>query len=172
MKLRSFPLVAGFCLASAACASHPVQATTPAPHVMLAEAAPAPSAPAPGQSQSTETDDQRHSRHSARDLGWISIGVGTAGGLVALGTSILMLEDKSTRDSNCTSKVCNTAGFTANGQLSDLGPWNLGAWVVAAAGLGAGAFLLLTNPSDSSQKTQVGVGPTGSGAGLLLRSSF
>jgi len=172
MELRFAPLITLTCVASAGCAQHAVQPTTPAPHVILAEAAPAPATPPPNQPASAETPDQRHSRHAGRRLGWISIGVGTAGGLIALGTSILMLEDNSTRNSNCTNKACNTAGFTANGQLSDLGPWNLGAWVVAAAGLGAGAYLLLTNPSDSSQQTQVGVGPTGSGTGLLLRSSF
>ena len=172
MELRSVALVSCSCLASTACAPHVVQATTPAPYVMLAEAAPVPASASPGHSAASETPDERHSRHAARRVGWIAVGIGTAGGLLALGTSILMLEDKSTRDSGCTSKVCSTAGFTANGQLSDLGPWNAGAWVVAAAGLGVGAYLLLTNPSDSSQGTQVGVGPTGSGAGLTLRSSF
>jgi hypothetical protein len=172
MELRSVPLIVLSCIASTACAQHAAVATTPAQHVMLAEATPAPATPPPGQPASSETTDERHSRHAARTLGWISISIGAAGGLLALGTSILMLEDNGTRNSNCTNKVCNTAGFTANGQLSDLGPWNLGAWVVAAAGLGAGAYLLLTNPSDSSRQTQVGVGPTGSGAGLLLRSSF
>jgi hypothetical protein len=172
MELRFVTPIVFTCVASFGCARQAVQPNTPAPHVMLAEAAPAPATPAPGQPSSNETTDERHSRHAARRLGWISIGIGTAGGLLAFGTSILMLEDNSTRNSNCTNKACTTAGFTANGQLSDLGPWNLGAWVVAAAGLGAGAYLLLTNPSDSSQQTQVGVGPTGSGTGLLLRSTF
>jgi len=84
-----------------------------------------------------------------------------------------MLEDNSTRNSNCNAqKVCNASGVTANGQLNDLAPWNTGLWVVGVLGLGIGAYLLLTHPTDRATGTQVGVAPNGSGASFELRSSF
>ncbi len=116
--------------------------------------------------------EERRGRHLARSVGYVSLGVGAVAGAVAIGTSVLMLGDKSDRDANCTDKVCNAEGVTANSRLADLGGWNAGAWAVAVLGAGAGAFLLLTNPADPERGTAVGVSPTGSGAGLTLRSSF
>jgi hypothetical protein len=171
MELRPLCLVLSVSLLSAACAPYAAPPSMPAPHVILAEATPAAATP-PASTDKGETADERHSRHGARRLGWIFVGAGAVAGVVALGTSYYMLTDKSTRDSDCSGMVCSTAGLTANGQLRDLGPWNMAAWVIAAAGLGAGAFLLLTNPADSSQQTAVGVTPNGSGAGLTLRRSF
>ena len=193
MNVRTGSLVVCVAMTTSACAPGLQPAAPSAPHVLLAEATPAPpadatsqpstaataataaapgAAPAASQAPQSETIDQRQSRHMARNIGWISIGIGAASGVLALGTSYLMLQDKSTRDSDCSSKVCSTQGLTANSQLSDLGPWNAATWIVAAAGLGVGTFLLLTNPSDSSQGTQVGVAPNGSGASLTMRGSF
>lgn len=105
--------------------------------------------------------------------GWIAVGMGSLAGVVALYTSYQMLHDKSVRDANCDShKVCSTTGFDANSELEALSGWNVGSWAFTAAGLGVGAFLLLTNPSDASMGPRVGIGPTGSGTGLTLRSAF
>ena len=99
--------------------------------------------------------------------------IGSAAGVLAIGTSILMLEDDSTRNSNCNSqKVCNSSGLTANGQLNDLGPWNAGFWVIGVAGLGIGAYLLITHPTDRASGVQVGVAPNGAGGSFQLRGSF
>ncbi len=100
-------------------------------------------------------------------------GVGAPAGLVAIGTSIAMLVDNSTRNSNCSAaKVCSAAGFTANSDLATLGGWNAAAWGVAAVGLGLGAYLVLTHHADRATDTQVGVAPNGSGANFTLRTSF
>lgn len=121
----------------------------------------------------SETYDERDNRQMARMWGWMSIGVGGGAALIALGTSIWMLHDKSVRDDNCdASKVCTSSGLAANNEMGQLVGWNIGAYAVAAVGLGVGAFLILTNPSDKEMGTQVGVGPTGSGTGFVLRSSF
>lgn len=105
--------------------------------------------------------------------GWISIGIGGSAALIALGTSIVMLHDKSTRDSDCdANKGCSAAGLSANNELGQMVGWNIGAFAVAAVGLGVGAFLILTNPSDREMGTQVGIAPTGSGTGFVLRSTF
>jgi len=79
----------------------------------------------------------------------------------------MMLDDKSTRDSNCNSqKACSTAGFNANSQLGDLVGWNAGAWVLAAAGLGVGTYLILSHPIE--RRTEVYVSP----AGVALQGKF
>lgn len=128
--------------------------------------------PAGGSGQS-ETPDERHDRQMARMWGWISIGVGGGAALIALGTSAWMLHDKSVRDDNCdASKVCSSAGLSANNELGQMVGWNIGAYAVAAVGFGVGAFLILTHPSDKEMGTQVGVAPTGSGTGFVLRGSF
>ena len=121
----------------------------------------------------TETLDERDARQERRYAGWISLGIGGAGALIALGTSLWMLKDKSTRDSDCdANKVCSPSGLAANNELGQLVGWNIGAYAVAAVGLGVGAFLILTNPSDREMGTQVGIAPTGSGTGFVFRSTF
>ncbi len=120
-----------------------------------------------------ETSAERHDRELGRTWGWTSVAIGASSMALALGTSVLMLEDNSTRNSNCNAqKVCNSSGITANGQLNDLGPWNAGFWVVGVVGLGVGIFLLATHPTDKSKNMQFEIAPTTSGANLQLRSTF
>jgi len=121
----------------------------------------------------SETLDERDARQERRMIGWISIGIGGGAALIALGTSIVMLNDKSARDNGCNAdKVCSSSGLAANNELGQMSGWNIGAFAVAAVGLGVGAFLVLTNPSDKDIGTQVGIAPTGSGTGFVLRSTF
>lgn len=157
------------CVTPAFAQSAPTPAPTTAP-------APAP-APAPATSETPEIDretpEQRDSRQLARAWGWLFTGIGSASAALAVGTSILMLQDASNRSNNCTSaKVCNAAGLTANSQLGDLGPWNAAFWIVGAAGLGVGITLLVTHPSDESKGMRLQVMPTTSGASLGLRGAF
>jgi hypothetical protein len=115
----------------------------------------------------------REDRQLGRTWGWAAVSIGSAAGVLAIGTSILMLEDNSTRNSNCNAqKVCNSNGITANAQITDLGPWNTGLWVAGIAGLGIGAYLLITHPTDRASGVQVGVAPNGSGGSFQLRGSF
>jgi hypothetical protein len=128
---------------------------------------------APAAAKKSETPDERDARQRARMDGWIAIGIGSSAALIALGTSIVMLHDKSVRDSGCdANKVCTSAGLSANNELGQMVGWNIGAFAVAAVGLGVGAFLVLSNPSDREMGTQVGIAPTGSGTGFVLRSTF
>jgi hypothetical protein len=104
-----------------------------------------------------------------RTIGWFSLGFGIAAGTVAIGTSFMMLSDVSTRNSDCTAaKVCSAAGLNANSQLGQLGPWNAATYVASALGIGVGAFLLLTNPSNGEKQTAIGVSPNG----VLVRGTF
>lgn len=160
---------------------------------MLAEAAPAgsaPAAPGPGPAPAPasgssssdsnqkrhETPEEREGRQLGRTWGWTLVSVGAAAGVVAIGTSYLMLNDASTRNSNCNSstKVCNGSGFTANSQLADLAGWNTALWIVSAVGLGVGAYLLITHPTDRAvgNQIEVGVEPNAGGAGVGMRGTF
>jgi hypothetical protein len=154
-------------------------ATAPAPHPVLAEAAPAAAVAPPAASQPTPGDapkeqkreeqaSDRSGHRTNRTLGWIAVAVGAEALVAALVTSAVMLHENDVRNSNCTDKVCTPLGLDANTQLQQLGPWNAAAYIVGAVGLGAGAFLLLTNPAEKEGRTAVGVSP----GGLTLRGSF
>lgn len=111
--------------------------------------------------------------HAARTWGWVGIGLGAEAAVGAVATSVLMLHDKSVRDSNCNAeKVCAPAGIDANQDLGLLSGWNVGAWVVAAAGLGIGGYLVWKDNDDGEHRTAITVTPLGPGAGLGVRSSF
>jgi hypothetical protein len=155
-------------------------ATAPVPHPVLAEAAPAAAVapqsaaaqPSPGDAQKEQKREEqtsdRASRRTNRTLGWIAVAVGAEALVAALVTSAVMLHENDVRNSNCSNKVCTPLGLDANTQLQQLGPWNTAAYIVGAVGLGAGAFLLLTNPAEKEGRTEVGVAP----GGLTLRGSF
>jgi hypothetical protein len=85
-----------------------------------------------------------------------------------------MLHEKNVRDGHCDAqKVCSTDGANANASLSQLGWWNAAAWVVAAAGLGVGGYLLWSHPTEGrASTTGLAVGPVGTGMGLELGSGF
>ncbi len=107
-----------------------------------------------------------------RAIGWYSIGIGAGAGLVAIGTSIMMVHQASRRSDNCNAaKVCDPDGVDANQQLSALSPWNIGSYAVAVVGLGLGTILVLTS-AKSHREASIEVTPNGSGAGMQLRGTF
>ncbi len=177
-------VVAVLALAMAGCAASPrphaaaaPDVGTTAPHPILAQAAPIDVGDAgPAKADEASLDQKPASEHSSRQMnrvwGWVALSVGAEGLILATVTSFMMLHENSVRNADCVNKVCSSDGIAANGKLGNLAGWNAAAWGVAAVGAGAGAFLLLTNPSDESLGTQIGVGPTASGSGLLLRGSF
>jgi hypothetical protein len=184
--MRAPPLVAALgvtlAVAGSGCAGSPAHPTASfsgdaRPHPILAEAVPAgsesPAAPASRAPRAREESmDDRVARQNSRALGWVLLSVGAESAVVATITSFMMLHQNSVRSADCVDKVCSTDGLSANTTLHNLEWWNAGAWVVAVAGLGAGAFVLWTNPSDKALQAEVGVAPTGSGPGVLLRGAF
>lgn len=140
----------------------PSPSTTPA----TSEAAPTPTYAAPG-------PPPRHTSRTARDVGWISIGIGATAAVGAIVTSIMALHDDSVRKAHCDAQhVCDAEGFGANSQLGSILGFNAAAWAVAAVGIGVGLALVLTHPVNGSNETAVVVSPNGSGAGVSLRSTF
>ena len=128
----------------------------------------------------TPPPQEHRSGSTARDIGWISIGLGGAAGAIAVGTSVLMLRHAAVRGSECDAqRVCTQDGLDANTGIRSLSGANAASWMVAAAGVGVGAVLLLTHPLNESRKegdqpsggartTSLGVTP----GGLTLRSEF
>jgi hypothetical protein len=113
------------------------------------------------------------SGRAARVLGWVSLSIGAEAAVVAGVTSFMLLHEKGMRDDNCDAqRVCSQRGLDANGTIASIVPWNTAAWIVAAAGIGAGAFLLLTHRSDTGRRTMITVSPTIAGVGVRLWSSF
>lgn len=130
-----------------------------------------PDTPPPSEnSQQTRSHESspHHDRQMNRVWGWVSIAIGAESLGLAAATSVMMLHQSDLRKQDCTDKVCSTAGLNANKELDSLAPWNVGAWVLAAAGLGVGTFLILSNPSDKELGVQVGVSP----GGMLVRGAF
>jgi len=91
-----------------------------------------------------------------RTLGFILGGVGLAGVVTASVTGILLISDHATTNEKCPNKVCRNPDGTVNEEGKDavdrgriLLPVNAIAWGVAAVGLGAGAFFLLTSGKKS-----------------------
>jgi hypothetical protein len=151
-------------LALAGCAS------AAAPHPIVA-AAPSSEGDAPPVSQEAATS-RESSPHQTRQMnrvwGWVSLAAGVQGAGLAAVTSFMMLHQNSIRNADCTDKACTTTGLNANREIDSLAPWNAGAWIVGVAGVGIGAFLLLSNPSDKELGVQVGVSP----GGAILRGAF
>jgi hypothetical protein len=172
--MRTFATAVGALAVAGCAASTPPRAVAApggqatAPHPIVAEATPALAETSPQQ----EPKDDHSSRQMNRVWGWVALSVGAEGAVLATITSFMMLHQNSVRNSDCTDKVCSPDGLAANGKLGDLAGWNAAGWGVAVVGVAAGAFLLLTNPTDKALGTQVGVGPTASGSGLLLRGAF
>jgi len=112
-------------------------------------------------------------RAARRTLGWVSLAVGAEAAIVAVVTSGILVHDKDVLDAQCNAqKLCSPAGVNAAGTISSVTPWNTGAWIAAAAGLGAGTILLLTNRPDAPGATAITVSPEGSAPGVGLRGQF
>ena len=105
----------------------------------------------------TVTEETTNTR---RTLGYVFGSVGLAGVAAATVTGILILSDKSTADERCKPDcVTSTGEVDATGADAvqrgrTLLPINIVSWVVAGAGLGAGAFFLITSRKQAPQAAQ------------------
>jgi hypothetical protein len=107
-----------------------------------------------------------------RTLGYALGGVGVAGVGTAIISGVLLNKKKSTVESDCSQKVCATqAGIDAASSGRTLLVVNTAAWIVGAAGLGVGAYFILTStPASQTSGWIPSVGPNG--AGLAYRGAF
>jgi hypothetical protein len=92
-----------------------------------------------------------------RTLGWTLVGVGAAGVVTAVVTGVWLLDVKRTVDANCPDKACvNRKGTDAVTTGKALVVANAAGYVVGAAGLGLGAYFLL---SGSRRPSTTGIAP-------------
>ncbi len=147
----------------------------------VTESQPAGTAPPPaatpegaaGNDSSDGSNPGRDPHRMRRVLGWVSLSIGIEAVAVAVVTSALIEHQKGVRDDNCNAqKVCNAEGFAAVSTIDSIVPWNTASWFVAAAGLGAGAALVITSPRESTPRTAITLSPNSSGLGLGVRSTF
>ncbi len=126
----------------------------------------------------TVTEETTNTR---RTLGYVFGSIGLAGVAAATVTGILILSDKSTASDRCkpdcvtaTGEV-DAAGADAVQRGKTLLPINIVAWVVAGAGLGAGAFFLVTSrkqPPKAAGTTLVPSFDARGGGSALLMTTF
>ena len=98
-----------------------------------------------------------------RTLGWVLGGVGIAGIATAGVTGAMLVREKSIVETNCPNKAClNQKGLDAVTSGKTLVVVNSVAWIAGAAGLGLGAYLILSSPrSRSSAALAPAVAPDG-----------
>jgi hypothetical protein len=176
-------LAVGSLAAQPACAPRAVQAryASSAAPPQAADGSPTRSDDGPA-SQGPQVDDARDrdrtdstsdASRGARDVGWISLSIGVEAAIVAIVTSGMILDSKSTRDSHCNAqKVCSQDGLDANSSIQSLLGWNAAAWAVAVVGTGAGIILVATHPYEAKPVAALTLAPAAAGAALRLEGSF
>jgi hypothetical protein len=150
-------------------ATPPAPATASAPAATVAPATPEATQPHP---PARTSDGPAGTHRDLRTLAWASVAIGSVAGLVAFGTSGLILYQKGVRDDNCDAqKVCTARGFAATQTIQTLVPWNTGSWIAAAVGVGAGVGLWFASRDDRKQ-TAISLSPAPGGLAIGLRSTF
>jgi len=128
--------------------------------------------------------------HGQRTLGFVVAGVGAVGLVVGTITGAMAIGKESTRKDNCDANdVCNQTGYDAAQSGKTLAGISTYAFVVGAAGITAGLFLVLTSPShdngpsadrvlgrpsrsEASGRTLLAPLMLPSGGGLTLKHTF
>jgi hypothetical protein len=117
--------------------------------------------------------DTQHPRSGGgnKTLGYIFGGVGLVGLAVGGVAGAIVLSKKSTADQQCRDdlQVCSVRGAAANDSGRTIGPISTVGFIVGAAGLGAGAYFLLSSDSTSATALRVGAGPEVSQLSLVRR---
>jgi hypothetical protein len=105
-----------------------------------------------------------------RTLGYVFGGIGVAGLAIGTVTGIMALSKKSTVDSHCDGdRLCDAEGADAAASGRTLGTITTISWIVGAAGIGAGAYFLLSSSPKSETGITASVAPGASSFRLLHR---
>ncbi len=111
--------------------------------------------------------------NSKRTIGLIVGGVGVAGLALAGVSGLVLLGEKSAVDSGCQGKTnCNADAQSAISANKTWLPVNTVAWIVGIAGVGVGAFLVLTSGKDGAPAARVGATLLPGGGGASAQVTF
>ncbi len=101
-----------------------------------------------------------------KTLGYVLGGIGAAGLVVGGITGIMLLGKKSTASDHCSTelRVCDQEGIDANDAGRALAPVSTIGFIVGIAGIGAGAYFILSGGEKSETALRTSIGP---GAGEL-----
>ena len=114
---------------------------------------------------------QASGSNGTRTLGWTLAGVGLASLVVGGVTGVMTLDRASTVKEHCDGDLaCDPEGSSAASSGQTLSLVSTITVIAGVAGLGAGAFLLLTAPPKKTASTTIGPGP--GSLGLVMRRSF
>jgi hypothetical protein len=110
---------------------------------------------------------------NGRTWGYVLGGVGAAGLVVAGVTGFILKDKQNTINQHCDDrKICDAQGLDAVSSGQNLAPVYVTAWIVAAAGLASGGYLLLTSDAETRRPVQVGASALPGGGGLLVDGRF
>jgi hypothetical protein len=108
-----------------------------------------------------------------RTLGWVLAGAGVAAAGTAAVTGVMLLDYKSTVEADCPNKACVTQdGFDAAATARTLTTVNTAAWIAGGAGLGLGAYLLISTSPRDKARTAVAPSVSGDGFSVWCRGTF
>jgi hypothetical protein len=108
-----------------------------------------------------------------RTAGYVALGAGGLGLVVGTVTGILVLTNKSTMESHCDQNfACDSEGLDAASAGQTFSTISTVSFVVAAAGAGLGAYLLLSDDADEGSRTGLAFTPSANGAEVTVRHEF
>jgi hypothetical protein len=127
------------------------------------------------------SDSSASSSSPQRTVGWALIGVGAAGVVTGVVTGLMLDAKRDDVEANCAPEGCNPIGLDAAADGKTLLVVNAVGWGVGVAGLGAGAYLVLSSPRASHATVETAVAPrppnlgvsvSPNGVGLAYRGRF
>lgn len=126
----------------------------------VASAPPSKGEPTASPHQPVEHDTARTaaSGGSGKTLGYVLGGVGIAGVVTGTVAMVLGVQQQRVGDDNCSdaARLCNQEGFDANQSAATLATVSTIGFIVGAAGLGAGTYLVLTSGSPATTAQSAG----------------
>jgi hypothetical protein len=129
-----------------------------------------PTAPSGPANAPTHSAESVHAPTAVRTAGWVTGGAGAIGLVIAGLSGIVLLDERSTVHDHCPQpNACDSIGAAA---VSANRTWlrvNTIAWIAGAAGVGVGAYLLITAPTP---RVDVSLAAIGAGAGVRARVAF
>jgi hypothetical protein len=117
------------------------------------------------------SDSSASNSSPRRTVGWALIGVGAAGITTGVVTGLMLDAKRDDVDANCAPEGCNSIGLDAAADGKTLLLVNAVGWGVGIAGLGAGAYLVLSSPRAAHATVETAVAPKSPSLGVSVSPS-